>query len=96
MINANDYTSTEDLKAAMMQEHKTQILEIMMSKLRSLNADISQIQSLTNYPFANEVASLKRTEIYWKIDRIEELAKRLVYTASSMKSVCRFIPKDDI
>ncbi len=95
MINANDYDSIEELEAAMIREHRSQMIEIMMSKLRSLNADISQMDSLTRYPFPNEVANLQRTNIYWKVDRIEELAKRIARTASTMKSACRFISKDD-
>lgn len=96
MIDARDYSTSEELKEAMKREYRAQISEIMMPELRSLDADISQMQSLTKYPFVNEVANLKRNDIYWKIDRIQELAKRVVYTASSMKNICRLIPGDDI
>jgi len=97
MIDARDYSTLEELKKAMMHECDAQVSEIMMSELRSLDADISQMQSLTNnYSFINEVANLKRNDIYWKVDRIQELAKRVFYTALSMKNTCRLIPGDDI
>lgn len=95
MINANDYDSIEELEAAMKREHRSQMSEFMMSKLRSITADISQINSLIQYPFENEVANLQRTNVYWKANCIEDAAKRIAFTASTMKSACRLISKDD-
>ena len=46
MIDARDYSTLEELKEAMRHECDAQVSEIMMSELRSLDADISQMQKL--------------------------------------------------
>ena len=99
MIDSKEYPDSKSLERAMYHEHRAQVSEMMMSKLRSLTADIDQMHSLVHeYPFANEVANLDKKAIYWRIDRIEELAKRTALTASIMKSTSRYIqepPKED-
>ena len=99
MIDTRDYPDSKSLERAMYHEHRAQVSEIMISKLRSLTADIDQMHSLVHeYPFVNQVANLDKSTIHWKADRILELARRTAVTASVMKSTCRLIqelPKED-
>lgn len=97
MIDARDYSTQEELEEAMKREYKAQILEIMTTRIQILNSDISIIKSLTNDLFVYDIANRKRIEkFYWEVDRIEELAKSIARTASSIKNTCRLIPGDDI
>lgn len=99
MIDSREYPDSKSLERAMYREHQAQLSETMMSKLRSITVDIDQMHTLVHeYPFANEVANLDKRAIYWRMNRIEELAKRIARTATNMKSTCRYIlepPKED-
>ena len=94
MIDTREYETQEDLEKAMYQMHRDQLVQLMHGKYGMIKSDIEQISSLIQYPFANKCAALDRHTIYWTADRIEKLAKCLVFTCSIMKSACRFIPDE--
>lgn len=99
MIDARDYPDSKSLEKAMYHEHRAQVSDIIMSKLRSLIADIDLMHSLVHeYSFENDAAKLDKCAIYLRLASIEELAKSTARTASAMKSTCRYIiepPKED-
>jgi len=94
MIDTNEYETQEDLEKAIYQMHRDQLVQLMHGKYGMIKSDIQQMSSLIQYPFANKCAALDRDLIYRTADRIEELAKCLALTCSSMKSACWLIPDE--
>lgn len=94
MIDARDYPDKESLARAMNDEYRTIVSETISARYKSLKLDIDQIMALTSYSFEKEFANLNKNVIYWTADQIEFLAKRIVLTASLIKSACRLITFD--
>ena len=93
MIDSRDFSTTEELAEAMLNEHMSQIKEIIQSKHKTIRANLKNITDIYDQT-NNDFSSLKKHKIYCTADMIEQCAKQICISTSIIKATCRLIPEE--
>lgn len=94
MIDTTDMSSDE-IKEAMLREHKNTCIDYLRSSFSLVQADISIINTLNDQNIFDKIQILDKSVLYRHVDSINYYIKRLYVDISKLKCAIRLLPDNN-